>query len=542
MSFYTFLPRLLNMSFTASVAIIFVILVRLALKKAPKWISYALWGIVLFRLLCPTSLTSELSVFRFLNIPTTENHSLLSDYRDFISSEDGIIVNSLEYIPSDIVRAEFPAVVLPVPGLSEFINQKLPSGREQLAADPLEAPVSLATYIWMLGVLGMIIYAVISYIHLRKKLVISSLLHENIYLSDGIDTPFVMGLFRPKIYLPSFIQDKELDYIIQHEKCHIQRLDHLWKFLGFIALSIHWFNPLVWYAFHLASKDMEMSCDEMVLRKMGSDILPDYSASLLNFAADRHRIARMPIGFGEGDIKARIYNLVNWKKPGTMFTFLVGAVCAILAICLLSNPGNSDGKIIIGEGSEPVILGTGFFEEYSIFLQMYEGYYDVDLEPGPFWGPSWVGKCELVILNRYDDTVLSRFDLKDWKEPMLFQEQVTLNVVDYNEDGVFELLLGQYGTQNFNLYHLYQIYEEQEIGNESTANPIVITYRSDKGDIAMTCKELSPILEYDGKDLQYEVYDNTLSKKIYKKLQFVERSLPFDRLYEEHPELINKRK
>ena len=323
MSFYTFMPTLLNMSLTASVAIVLVILLRLLLKKAPKAISYALWGVVLFRLLCPVSIGSDFSVYNLFDAPTEES---------------GTVTSVIEYVPSNIVHTEYPSVALPVPGISDVINETLPQGEEQLRADPLEGPIFIATYVWMAGVLAMVIYSIVSYIRLRGKLSVVVPLRDNIFIADDIKSPFVVGLFRPKIYLPCNLGDKEQEYIILHEQHHIKRLDHVMKALAFLALAIHWFNPLVWVAFILAGKDMEMSCDEAVIRKIGGDVRAEYSASLLTLATGRRIIAGTPLAFGEGDTKGRINNLSKWKKP-TVWVVLVAVVaCIVLAVCLLTNP------------------------------------------------------------------------------------------------------------------------------------------------------------------------------------------------------------
>lgn len=325
MFFYTFMPRLLNMSLTASIAIVLLILLRFVLKKAPKVISYALWGIVLFRLLCPVSIGSTFSAFNLFETPTEDS---------------GFITSVIEYVPTDIVHTEYPSVVVPVPGVSDAINEALPQGEEQLRADPLEALVSIATYVWMAGVLGMGIYSVMSYVQLRRKLRVVVPLRENIFIADDIKSPFVVGLFRPKIYLPCNLGEQEQEYIILHEKHHIKRLDHVMKALAFMALAIHWFNPLVWVAFILAGKDMEMSCDEAVIRQVGSDVRADYSASLLTLATGRRIIAGTPLAFGEGDTKGRIHNLSKWKKPAVWIVILSVILCVVLAVCLMTNPAN----------------------------------------------------------------------------------------------------------------------------------------------------------------------------------------------------------
>lgn len=323
MSFYTFLPKILNMSLTASVAIVFVLLLRLLLKKAPKVISYALWGVVLIRLLCPVSIESGLSLFGLFETPTVDmtEHS-----------------SAVEYIPSNIVHTEYPEVVLPVPGIGEAITEGLPQGEEQLRADPLEGPIFIATYVWWGGILIMAVYGIVTWLQLRRRLVTASPLRDNIYLADEIESPFVMGLIRPKIYLPSAMEEREQSYIILHEQHHIRRLDHIVKALAFAALCIHWFNPLVWVAFILSGKDMEMSCDEAVVRKLGTQIRADYTASLLSLATGKRIIAGMPLAFGEGNTKGRIKNLANWKKPAFWVVLLAVVACIALAVCLLTNP------------------------------------------------------------------------------------------------------------------------------------------------------------------------------------------------------------
>lgn len=319
MFFYTFLPKLLNMTLTAGVVIAVVLLLRLLLKKAPKIFSYALWGIVLFRLLCPISIGFRLSMFGLLDTPL---------------SASGVI----EYIPENIVHTAYPSVALPVPGIGEAISNTLPQGEEQLAADPLEAPMAIATYVWMAGVLGMGSYAVVSYLRLRRKLVTASHLTENIYLTHEICSPFVMGLFHPNIYLPSSLGERERPYIVMHEQHHIRRFDYIFKILAFTALCIHWFNPMVWIAFKMASNDMEMSCDEAVVKKMGERVRADYAASLLSLATGRHIIAGMPLAFGEGDTKGRIRNLAN-RKQHSFWVVLAGVtVCIVAAVGLLTNP------------------------------------------------------------------------------------------------------------------------------------------------------------------------------------------------------------
>ena len=339
MNFYAFLPKLLNMSLTGSVAIICVLLLRLLLKKAPKVISYCLWAVILFRLLCPVSITSGLSLFGLLDAPSTTSAV--------------IGTSSMEYVPENIVHTEFPEVKIPISGVSETINSTLPQGQEQLVAAPLEAPVAIGTFVWLLGVLGMAVYSVISYVRLKKKLLIASPLKDNIWLADEITTPFVMGLIRPRIYLPSDTEERQMPYLILHEKHHIKRGDHIFKALAFLALSIHWFNPLVWVAFVYANKDMEMSCDEAVVKELGDHILADYTASLLSLATGKTIIAGVPLAFGEGDTKGRIRNLAHWKKPAFWAVLMAVIACIVLGVGLLTNPEKESESVHNEDGYVP---------------------------------------------------------------------------------------------------------------------------------------------------------------------------------------------
>ena len=334
MSWYSFIPKLFNMSLTASVVICIVLVLRLILKKVPKVVSYALWSVVLFRLLCPISIESDFSFFNLLDTPTKDS---------------GTVSSVIEYIPENIVHTEYPSVTMPIPGISNVINEALPQGQEQLVADPLEAPTSFATYIWMIGILVMVIYSIVSYIRLHQTLLSSVKLHDNIFLADSISSPFVMGLIRPKIYLPSSLSEKERDYIILHEQHHIRRGDHVVKLLSFIALCLHWFNPLVWVAFIQSGKDMEMSCDEAVLRKLGEEIRVDYSASLISLATGRRIIAGAPLAFGEGNTEGRIKNIAKWKKPAVWVIVVAVIVCVVLTVCLITNPMNRDTMLLGAE-------------------------------------------------------------------------------------------------------------------------------------------------------------------------------------------------
>jgi len=305
-------PKILDMSITASMVILVVIAARLLLKKAPKVISYALWGVVLLRLLCPFSLESAISIVP--DVPKIEQTQLDSalpdmDFETYTDREENRIT----------------------------LEQSAGTEEAQVKIEHSAEPTLYLTIIWGTGVLGMLVYSVVSYIKLRKQLKVAVPVRDNLFIADDIKSPFVIGFIRPKIYLPGSLGDKEKEYIIMHEQHHITRCDHIIKLLSFAALSIHWFNPLVWLAFALSAKDMEMSCDEAVIGKMGEDVRADYSASLLTLATGRRIIAGTPLAFGEGSTESRIKNLSGWRKP--LLWVVIAAVigCTVLAVCLLTD-------------------------------------------------------------------------------------------------------------------------------------------------------------------------------------------------------------
>lgn len=326
-------PIVCNMSLTASVVILAVLAVRLLLRRAPKVFSYALWAVVLFRLLCPVSVTSTVSLLGTLGAPAQERTAVTS---------------VVEYVPADIVRNMAPTVT-PLPQEpfpaepGENIVSTAPSVTQPAAApaSPLSGPVAVLTLTWLTGMALLLLYSVISLLRLRRRLVGAVRLEDNIYLADYIPSPFVMGLFRPKIYLPSTLTETERGYILRHEQYHLRRRDHVVKLLSFLALCVHWFNPLVWAAFILAGKDMEMSCDEAVVRELGEDIRADYSASLLSLATGRRIVAGMPLAFGEGDTGSRIRNLLNWKRPQPWIIAVCAVVCVGLIALCAANPKGS---------------------------------------------------------------------------------------------------------------------------------------------------------------------------------------------------------
>ena len=354
----------LDMTLKGSLVILAVLLVRLCLRKAPKIFSYALWGVVLLRLLCPFSIQLPVSVL-------PEMESVPQTYR---FESDPITFTDASNAVSQVIGEAYAGSLN-----TQQIYVDVPSslgGSRPMAATLWEICLMAGQYLWLAGVGVMLLRTLVHYIFLRKRLIGAVQLKDNIYLVDNIDSPFVMGLFKPRIYLPSTLRERETLYILAHERHHIRRADHIVKLFAFLALSLHWFNPLVWAAYLLACKDMEMSCDEAVLKKLGPDIRADYAASLLSFATGRRVAAFTPLAFGEGDTKSRIQNLAKWKKPVAWIGTICVLVCIITAVCLLTDPTpRADNVVDTPTHGEPQTGGTAVRESFDI-VTAYAGYTD----------------------------------------------------------------------------------------------------------------------------------------------------------------------
>ena len=307
--------RVLNMSLTGSIVIAVVLLARLLLRRAPKIYSYMLWAVVLFRLLCPISLSAGLSVLKPLPVTTTQG------------------LSTVTYRPVESV----------IPASGEIGQEDArPEPAETVKAETGLQAMTLAAAVWLTVGGALAGCSLVQYIVLRRKLREAAPYLGEVYLSDSIATPFVMGVIAPKIYLPSDTPKAERRFIIAHERHHLHRGDPLWKLLGYLALCIHWFNPLVWLAFFLGGKDMEMSCDEAVLNRLGEDIRADYSQALLRLATHKRLIAGMPLAFGEGETKGRVRNMARWRRPKVWVSGICAVLClVVLAVCAL-NPQKSD--------------------------------------------------------------------------------------------------------------------------------------------------------------------------------------------------------
>lgn len=307
--------QILNMSFGGSVAILLVLLCRLVLARAPKRFSHALWALPLIRLLCPFTLESAASP-----LPVTADP-----------------------IPPDLGLMQAPEIHTGLPALNAAVNGSLPAGSPATSANPLQMLIAIGTLLYLLGVLAMVSYGIVAYVRLRRQLAGAMPLEKGLYEAPGMPSAFVLGLFRPRIYLPAGLSGEERAHVLAHERAHLRRLDHVTRLLGFAALCLHWFNPLVWLALRLSARDMELSCDERVLREAGRDIRASYAGALLRLSTPGHKLPGAPLAFGESDAGARIKNVLRYRKPAFLLSLAAALLCLLAAACALVSRAQGSG-------------------------------------------------------------------------------------------------------------------------------------------------------------------------------------------------------
>lgn len=299
--------KLLNISITASWIVLAVILLRLLLKKTPRWISCLLWGIVALRLVMPFSLESTFS-----------------------------LIPSAQVIPQDIAAAQTPQIESGIAAVNSAVNPVLADRFAQQGM--LEKILFAASVVWLAGVAVMLLYSLVSYWRLRYKVQASLRLRKNIYACDQVESPFILGSFRPRIYVPSVMEEEQLQYVLAHENAHIKRKDHWWKPIGFLLLTVYWFNPLLWLAYILLCRDIERACDEKAVAGMDNIGKKRYSEALIACSVYRRMIMACPVAFGEVAVKTRIKGVLNYKKPAFWIVTVSVAVCAVAAVCFLTDP------------------------------------------------------------------------------------------------------------------------------------------------------------------------------------------------------------
>ena len=353
----TIFLKVINMSITASVVICAVIFIRWLFRKQPKIYSYILWSMVLFRLLCPVSISLNTSVFNIFSPATVNNGQIeysipsegISPFTEPENSSDektniDVIYNT-EEIP--IVSADTQIII----SENNAPTENIIVHTEKPKTDFLH----IASIIWLIGGIYILFNNLISIIDIKDILKNSKYVRRNIYSNEIIPTAFIMGIVNPKIYIPENLTDEQQEYVLMHEEIHIKRKDYLFKLLGFVAVCIHWFNPLVWLAYRLAENDMEMSCDEAVVKDLGVKGKAGYSQTLLSISVPKNNQYAMHLAFGEGETKSRIVNVLNFKKPGVKYVAVIGIVTVVAAVCLMFNPSKTNPFKIIGINKKDVV-------------------------------------------------------------------------------------------------------------------------------------------------------------------------------------------
>ena len=322
--------KLLNLSISASWLVLAVLVLRLISKRSPKWVNVLLWGIVALRLVLPFSIESALSL-----IPSAETVS-----------------------PAAVQFAPAPTITSGVKIIDNAVN---PSLSEHFAAAPLASvnPLYVWTYlagwVWLIGLGAMLLYALVSYLRLRRRVSVSLPVQDHIYLCDAISSPFILGVVKPHIYLPSGLDEVQRQNVLAHEQAHLARRDHWWKPLGFALLAVYWFNPVLWLAYTLLCRDIELACDERVIRTMDESAVKTYSTVLLACSMPRKAVITCPLAFGEVGVKERVKNALHYKKPAFWVVAASVTVCVVVAVCFLTDPPtDTDAAGLVGFHREQV--------------------------------------------------------------------------------------------------------------------------------------------------------------------------------------------
>ena len=327
--------KIINMSISASWLILAVLILRLVLKKAPKWVNVLLWGIVAIRMICPFSFESALS-----------------------------LIPSAETIPLDIEMAAKPTIDSGVPAINSVVNPVLssfaPPQHVLTSANPLQIWIPILNIIWLIGVGALLLYTAVSYWRLCRKVDTAVRYKGNIFQSENVSSPFVLGIIKPRIYLPFNMNGQDLEHVVAHEQAHIRRKDHWWKPLGFLLLTIHWFNPLMWLAYVLLCRDIELACDEKVIKELGNEQRADYMQALVACSVNRRMIAACPLAFGEVGVKERVKSVMNYKKPAFWVIIIAVIICVGVAACFLTNPKQDRYtlRIVVPAGSQEEFVYT----------------------------------------------------------------------------------------------------------------------------------------------------------------------------------------
>ena len=363
--------KIINMSISASWLVLAVLILRFVLKKAPKWINVLLWGIVAIRLICPFSFESTLS-----------------------------IIPSAETIPLNIGMDTTPTINSGISAINNAVNPIISQSNTPMAGasvNLLQITIGIYEYIWIFGMIALALYTAISYWRLRRKVDTAVRYKDNIFQSENVSFPFVLGIIKPRIYLPFKMNGQYLEHVVAHEQAHICRKDHWWKPLGFLLLMIHWFNPLMWLAYVLLCRDIELACDEKVIKELGNEQRGDYTQALVACSVNRRMIAACPLAFGEVSVKERVKSVMNYKKPAFWVIIISVIVCVGVAVCFLTNPKQDSYtlRIVVPAGSQEKFVYTD--EEVSTIRNSIK-----------IWSGDGLGDTE-VILSPVNKTTETRY-------------------------------------------------------------------------------------------------------------------------------------
>lgn len=363
--------KIINMSISASWLVLAVLILRFVLKKAPKWINVLLWGIVAIRLICPFSFESTLS-----------------------------LIPSAETIPLNIGMDTIPTINSGISAINNAVNPIISQSNTPMAGasvNLLQITIGIYEYIWIFGMIALALYTAISYWRLRRKVDTAVRYKDNIFQSENVSFPFVLGIIKPRIYLPFKMNGQYLEHVVAHEQAHICRKDHWWKPLGFLLLMIHWFNPLMWLAYVLLCRDIELACDEKVIKELGNEQRGDYTQALVACSINRRMIAACPLAFGEVSVKERVKSVMNYKKPAFWVIIISVIVRVGVAVCFLTNPKQDSYtlRIVVPAGSQEKFVYTD--EEVSTIRNSIK-----------IWSGDGLGDTE-VILSPVNKTTETRY-------------------------------------------------------------------------------------------------------------------------------------
>ena len=339
--------KLLNMSISAGWLILAVLLLRLLCRRAPKWIRCVLWGMVALRLMFPFSLESVWSL-----LPSGETVVTQSPAPSAPSIQTGG--------QQIVIQSGIPIVDNTV---NPIISERLPSSPTD-SVDPWQIATEIAGYVWVAGAILLAIYALFTYLQLRYRVRASICKGKHIFVCDDIRSPFILGIVKPRIYLPSGMNAQTASYVLAHEQAHIKRCDHWWKPFGYLLLTVYWFHPLVWVAYILLCRDIELACDEKVVRDLQKDERAAYSQALLDCSVSRRLIAACPLAFGEVSVKNRIKSVLHYKKPAFWVIVVSLIACAVVAVCFLTDPKGDDDDTSDLNG----FIDAPYYDEDGLFI------------------------------------------------------------------------------------------------------------------------------------------------------------------------------